>query len=470
MAFEYPQEVSTDYEKLLETEVAYDVIIFAGENENLKEIHAHSLILCTRSQYFCAAFYNDWVEKKDGKFILKKPNISSELFEIILRFIYCGKVDFTDIQGPKILELLMAVDELNIQKLISCIQKHLIKNQYEFLQQNIVEIFQRVYQNGLFSYLLIFCLEKIDMIINSDKFISLEAPLLEFLLKQDDLDLDEIEIWNGLIKWGLAQEQELNNKDVSKWDQEEFKIFESILHNFIPLIRFYEISSEDYINRVKPYEDVLSKELRDENLKFHLVPGWKPPFNLLPRRSIDSVLINRKHVALFADWIDRNDEDINDTKVPYKFILLYRASRDGNTNAAFHKKCDNKRATITVVKIKDSEQIVGGYNPLEWDSSGSYKSTKDSFIFLLTDRMNVQTAKVSYSNGGTYSIVCNSYCGPLFGYNDLFVNSGIWYSNPVMKYGQYSYPYLAGMPSGRFNIDDYEVFQVIKKPLDQNSC
>ncbi|PKC03659.1 hypothetical protein RhiirA5_363044 [Rhizophagus irregularis] len=84
--------------------------------------------------------------------------------------------------------------------------------------------------------------------------------------------------------------------------------------------------------------------------------------------------------------------------------------------------------------------------------------------------MNVQTANVSYSNGGTYSIVCNSYCGPLFGYNDLFVNSGIWYSNPVMKCGQYSYPYLVGMPSGRFNIDDYEVFQVIKKPLNQNSC
>lgn len=85
MAFEYPQEVSTDYEKLLENEMEYDVIIFAGENEDLKEIHAHSLILCTRSQYFCAAFYNDWVEKNDGKFILNKPNISSKLFKIILR-------------------------------------------------------------------------------------------------------------------------------------------------------------------------------------------------------------------------------------------------------------------------------------------------------------------------------------------------------------------------------------------------
>ena len=85
MSFEYPQEISNDYEKLLETEKEYDVIIYAGENENLKEIRAHSLILCTRSQYFYAAFNNDWVEKKDGIFIFKKPNISPELFKVILR-------------------------------------------------------------------------------------------------------------------------------------------------------------------------------------------------------------------------------------------------------------------------------------------------------------------------------------------------------------------------------------------------
>jgi len=85
MSFEYPQEISNDYEKLLEPEKGYDVIIYAGENENLKEIHAHSLILCARSQYFYAAFYNDWVKKENGKFIFKKPNISSQLFKIILR-------------------------------------------------------------------------------------------------------------------------------------------------------------------------------------------------------------------------------------------------------------------------------------------------------------------------------------------------------------------------------------------------
>jgi hypothetical protein len=78
-------ELSNDYRKLFEEEIGYDVIIYAGEEPNVKEIHAHSNILCIRSQYFRAAFSNEWAEKKDGKFILKKPNISPHLFNIILK-------------------------------------------------------------------------------------------------------------------------------------------------------------------------------------------------------------------------------------------------------------------------------------------------------------------------------------------------------------------------------------------------
>ena len=85
MTLECFQEVAKDLENLFDSEKDYDVIIYAGENENVKEIHAHSLILSTRSQYFCAAFSNKWAEKKDGKFIFKKPNISPYFFKIILR-------------------------------------------------------------------------------------------------------------------------------------------------------------------------------------------------------------------------------------------------------------------------------------------------------------------------------------------------------------------------------------------------
>jgi hypothetical protein len=83
MAFEYTQELMNDYEKLFEIDKGYDVIIYAGEDK--VEIRAHSLILCIRSQYFRAAFSNDWANKKNGNFILNKPNISPQVLKIILR-------------------------------------------------------------------------------------------------------------------------------------------------------------------------------------------------------------------------------------------------------------------------------------------------------------------------------------------------------------------------------------------------
>ena len=85
MSSKFLEELSNDYEKLFETEIGYDVIIYAGEEQNVKEIHAHSNILCARSQYFCTAFSNEWANKEDGKFILRKQNISPHLFDIILR-------------------------------------------------------------------------------------------------------------------------------------------------------------------------------------------------------------------------------------------------------------------------------------------------------------------------------------------------------------------------------------------------
>ena len=85
MSSKFWAELSNDYEKLFETEIGYDVVIYAGEEPNIKEIHAHSNILSIRSQYFRTAFSNEWVEKKDGNLIFRKSNIPPNLFNIILR-------------------------------------------------------------------------------------------------------------------------------------------------------------------------------------------------------------------------------------------------------------------------------------------------------------------------------------------------------------------------------------------------
>src|SRR5688572_12570785 len=72
-----------NFGKLFESKKNYDVIIQAGEGNGQKEIYAHSIVLCCQSNYFEAAFS----EKRNGMYILKKPNILPHCFEIIIRYL-----------------------------------------------------------------------------------------------------------------------------------------------------------------------------------------------------------------------------------------------------------------------------------------------------------------------------------------------------------------------------------------------
>ena len=114
------------------------------------------------------------------------------------------------LQGPSnVLKLSIAVNELNIQALIRYIQEYLIERQGEFLQQNPIEILEIAYQHETFTDLLNLSLKKVcdepEILFHSDKFINLKGHLLESILKRDDLLLDEIVIWDNLIKWCLTQ-------------------------------------------------------------------------------------------------------------------------------------------------------------------------------------------------------------------------------------------------------------------------
>jgi hypothetical protein len=375
-----------------------------------------------------------------------------------------------ELQVPEILNFLIAIDELNIQTLIQCIQEYLIKYEYEFLHQNCVEILEIIYQYITFSILWNYCLDIIcenpSALFESDKFINFKEPLLELLFKRDNFFSDEIVIWNNLIKWSFAQNPSIQ-QDVKKWNKEEISIMEKTLHRFIPLIRFYHISSEDFLLKVYPFKVLLPKDLINNIFAFHMVPNEKLSINIESPR-IPSIIINSKHFAIFSSWIEKKDDSYyNERNIPFKFNLLYRASRDGNTPTIFHAKCDNKGATIVIVKVTNSEQIVGGYNPLQWNSSIAWKSTNDSFLYSFTDRNNLDSAKVGHvNNSSNHAIYWNEIYGPAFGGgHDLFQDhDGTW-----KIYCSYSYPKI-DIPKDytrmngyyAFNVEDYEVYQVVK--------
>jgi hypothetical protein len=83
MTGEFWADVIDDYEKLFDTEEGYDTIFYVGGNGDV--VHAHSVILRIRSQYFRTAFSNKRVDKNNGMFIFRKRNIDLQVFKIILK-------------------------------------------------------------------------------------------------------------------------------------------------------------------------------------------------------------------------------------------------------------------------------------------------------------------------------------------------------------------------------------------------
>ena len=85
MSYNFESNLSEAFGQLLKVETDYNVIIHVGEESNFKEFHAHYIILNCRSEYFNKIFSSENIEKKDGKYIIKNPNISPKAFDIILK-------------------------------------------------------------------------------------------------------------------------------------------------------------------------------------------------------------------------------------------------------------------------------------------------------------------------------------------------------------------------------------------------
>ncbi|GBB89891.1 hypothetical protein RclHR1_16720003 [Rhizophagus clarus] len=475
-------DLSQDIGQLLTSRDNYDLIIQAGEGQNMKEFSAHSLILSARSTYFKAALSKEWAKKENGIITFKKPNISPEIMELILKYLYTGLVNFNKQNGTKVLKLLMASDELNLQKLRDYIQTYLLDNQAEYLKNEPVDVLQIVFRYEGCEDLRKFCLDTIckdpKILFESPKFTSLDKDLIILFLKNNELEMEEIEIWEFILKWALTRMSTQRNVDnLSQWTSNNFEELEKILRDLIPHIRWFQIPSKLFWRKVNQFEPIFPKLLYKDIIGYYCDPDTPPTNTILPLRrslsnidSVESVLIDRDHLSIIASWIDKKEKSFYHTKnTPYLFKLLYRASRDGFEAAKFHKLCDNKGSTIMLSKLKENGRLIGGYNPLSWqpydshiNTNGSWQSTPDSFLFSFTKKEVINSASLIRVTSHNYAVSYGLNYGPAFGGGwDLIIER-----NNIIKTCDnttYSEVYSVINRGEECILEDYEVHQVVKK-------
>jgi hypothetical protein len=259
-------------------------------------------------------------------------------------------------------------------------------------------------------------------------------------------------------------------------------MIKNTLQHCLPLIRFFSLSSDELVQNIRPYKKLLNKQLYEELINSYLDSNSKPNDNiLLPRHRnidgiIDSKIVNLNIIALISRWIDKIDYKskfsyTRELYLPYKFELLLRGSRDGFTPKKFHELCDDKPCTLALIKVKGTDEIIGGYNPTVWKPSVGYGKTKDSFIFSFKSKDNFKDSILSYVKDYNKALYYSSNYGPTFNYDiDIYVECeddedevDDKKNYDVIQCIQQSYEKKIRDTRDIFLIDDYKVFQILER-------
>ncbi|RIB28427.1 hypothetical protein C2G38_1492262 [Gigaspora rosea] len=217
----------------------------------------------------------------------------------------------------------------------------------------------------------------------------------------------EVKIWKRIIDWGIAQNTGISF-DPKNWSNENFLTMKTTLQNCLPFIRYFQISSENIIDHLQPYRRILDDNLWDDimnRLLFQNKPISSvvlPPrvvlTQTLPPRTTEpfSTIINGAQAAEITSWIDKKADTYSAINNPYEFKLLLHGTRDGFTPTSFWNLCDKQTNLIVVVKVKDTDEILGEYNPIGWvKSNGEFMNCDESFIIFSLKNGTIQTSILS---------------------------------------------------------------------------
>lgn len=106
----------------------------------------------------------------------------------------------------------------------------------------------------------------------------------------------------------------------------------------------------------------------------------------------------------------------------HKIQLIFKASDHNFETDEFHKCCDNKSPTITIVQSKYGN-IFGGFTKIPWTSTGGWYRDPDAFIFLIRSNTPALTCPIIFPVKQNAAISSVQKSGPLFGYD---ITIGLW--------------------------------------------
>ena len=104
---------------------------------------------------------------------------------------------------------MVAADELLLQELVDYLQDHLIENEAKWMERHFELIHRTSFQFNSLLKLQKFCtdfmIKSPEKVFESLDFTLIPEKSLISLIKRDDLQMKEVEVWEHVLKWGLEK-------------------------------------------------------------------------------------------------------------------------------------------------------------------------------------------------------------------------------------------------------------------------
>ena len=210
------------------------------------------------------------------------------------------------------------------------------------------------------------------------------------------------------------------------------------------------------LTNIKKENKEIKKRLFDLEQKVNLLLNEKNKKNEL-KGFENTIIKNNEEAIKILKWICPNGER--------KAKLLYKATPEENTRDDFHRKCDNKGATVFILETTKGRRF-GGYTSLSLSSHEEWKDDKEAFLFSLDN-----DKKYNVIPEASYKVYSNKDFGPWFGCNgniglayekNFFIGNETHRENFDSKC--YSTTVNFELSGGKaFNISKFEVYQIINE-------
>eukprot|EP00761_Pharyngomonas_kirbyi_P003905 gb/GECH01003909.1/.p1 GENE.gb/GECH01003909.1/~~gb/GECH01003909.1/.p1 ORF type:complete len:425 (+),score=129.07 gb/GECH01003909.1/:1-1275(+) len=241
--------LSHSLELMMHDKTYADVIFVVGPNR--QRFYGHRALLGRRSLQLQTLF-----SQADGSgecygqavrvIVVEKEHIDPTVFSTVLRYLYTANITLNLRDALPILAL---AAELQIHSLVEICCVFLRNHLSASFACDVLEAALEFQCEDLAHRTLSFIDRSAPAVLHSSAFLRLSRDTLIKILQRNSLAVDELDLFEGVIRWGQE-----NTK--STVNEEQNNSLQNLMANVLPHIRFPLMSSEALRRRVEPLEVV----------------------------------------------------------------------------------------------------------------------------------------------------------------------------------------------------------------------